>query len=140
MSACLSTDIITPRNAQFTVFSKCNVIPAITTHTFSATEVSCQLTSWAVSNGSSLFVSLSIPTLNFVGDGTTVTCSAISTLVAPLSTVQFACVLFVNGATMPGLVTINTDRSIIISFWMSDPFPMDVAVKFFPVIVTYKGH
>lgn len=141
MSACLATDSITPKHSASTIIAKCNVMPVITTHTFSATEVSCELTSWSVGNGSSLFVSLCIPTLDFTGDGTTVTCSAIATLVAPQAVVDVPCVVVVGATTQTGMITLNTNKTIVIaSTPAAGTFTGATACKVYPTVITYSSY
>lgn len=140
-SSCLDTDMIAPKNAATTIISKCNAVPTISTFAFSATEVSCNLTSWAVGNGTSLYVSLSFPTLNFTGDGTTVTCTAISGLTAPNAAVNFPCVVVVGGTTQSGMITVNTNKTIVIaSTPAGGTFTGSAACKVYPVVITYSSY
>jgi hypothetical protein len=131
--------MISPKSAAYTTISKCNVVPAITTLAFSTDEVSCNLSTWAVGNGTNLFVSLSFPELNFVGDGTTVACTPISDLIAPHSVVVYPCEIDYVGYQR-GVITINTDKTIIIAAeFTGGPF-IGFPVKVVPVVITYSSY
>jgi hypothetical protein len=142
MSACIDTDVIAPKYSATTIISKCNAIPTTTTLAFSATEVSCNLSTWAVGNGTNLFVSLSIPTLNFTGDGTAVTCNAITGLTAPAaSIVNTPCVVVMGGTTQDGLIALHQNKTIFIySSAAGGSFTGSAVCKIYPTVVTYSTY
>ena len=139
--SCLETDFISPKHAAFTTISKANVVPVTTVLTFSSTEVTTTFTSFAVGKSTSLFVSLHIPTLDFTGDGTTVTCAAISGLTAPYAACKWPVAVLVGSTTQTGMITLGTDKTIVIAASeASGTFTGATVCKVYPVVLTYSSY